>query len=216
MKLKVENDNLKFDVDNVIRAEAINVYEIEFNFSEEWNELSKEIRYIKGGTVTNGAIIDNKTVIPNLESGDWSIGIVGFKSENGVIIKQLPTNLLYKAITVSAGEYTPNAGATEIKESTFEKYLKDITELSVEIKTYKESIEEYAMQIEKNKQEIAKNKEEMQELYEGVKDTASAIQFADFEVEDDGNLYIHHSEKMKNTLFSIDNDGELEVEIIDG
>lgn len=56
---------------------------------------------------------------------------------------------------------------------------------------------------------------ELNEIAEGVKDTATAIQFATFEVDDDMNLLINTADKLKNTSFTfVDETGELEVEIV--
>lgn len=44
MKLKVENDNLTIIEDSLVRAKAINVYDIEIDFSKDWDEFTtKEI-----------------------------------------------------------------------------------------------------------------------------------------------------------------------------
>lgn len=61
-------------------------------------------------------------------------------------------------------------------------------------------------------------KDELNEIAEGVKDFATAIQFATFEIDtNDMNLYINTADKLKNTVFSLNEEtGELEVEIVNG
>ncbi len=59
-------------------------------------------------------------------------------------------------------------------------------------------------------------KEELEVIADGVKDMATAIQFATFEVDNDMNLVINQAEKLVNTNFSINEGGELEVEIVHG
>lgn len=51
-------------------------------------------------------------------------------------------------------------------------------------------------------------------IAKGVQDMATAIQFAEFEIDEDMNLIINTSEKLTNTNFTLDKEtGELEVEI---
>ncbi len=60
-------------------------------------------------------------------------------------------------------------------------------------------------------------KEEIETIADGVKDMATAIQFATFEVNNDMDLIINTAEKLANTSFDFnENTGELEVEIING
>lgn len=58
--------------------------------------------------------------------------------------------------------------------------------------------------------------EELNNIAEGIEDMTTAIQFATFEVDNDMNLVINQAEKLVNTNFSINEEGELEVEIING
>lgn len=60
-------------------------------------------------------------------------------------------------------------------------------------------------------------KEELETIADGVKDMATAIQFATFEVDNNMNLMINTAEKLVNTSFDFnENTGELEVEIVNG
>lgn len=68
MKLKVEKDSLGIIEDNFIRAKTIDIYEIEFEFSKEWDEFSKKIVYVYGSDVWEDAIVDNKTIVSSLPS----------------------------------------------------------------------------------------------------------------------------------------------------
>lgn len=58
--------------------------------------------------------------------------------------------------------------------------------------------------------------EELNNIAEEIEDMATAIQFATFEVDNDMNLVINQAEKLVNTNFSINEGGELEVEIVHG
>lgn len=204
MKLIIENEILK-NQDTPVLAESINIYDIEFEFSEEWNNLSKKIVYVKDDNIYEEAIIENKSTIPNLPNGIYAIGVVGLAVNGETVVKRKATNLLAKAIMNSGAEYTVNT-YTEQSVTTFERYLQEITELSE--------------QIHSDNEEIAENVIEARELHQETKDyrdTAlqyvSAITFSTFEVDlEDGKLYINNDEKLGNAGFSINENGELEVE----
>lgn len=62
-----------------------------------------------------------------------------------------------------------------------------------------------------------RKKEEINIIADGVKDMATAIQFATFEVDNNMDLIINTAEKLANTSFDFNsNTGELEVEITNG
>lgn len=56
-------------------------------------------------------------------------------------------------------------------------------------------------------------KEEMSAIADGVKDMATAIQFATFEVNDNMELLINQADKLANTIFNVNDNGYLEVKI---
>lgn len=214
MKLKVENDNLILADETIVRGNAIDWYDIEIEFDEKWNNLDKTIIYVLDEKVYKQPILDNKTVIPSLPSGIYSIGIVGTRIENETVIQRAVTNLLTKKITISSGEYEPNQSSEDIDATTYEKYLKLITEKANEIHNDIEIIE-------LDKEQIAIDKLEMMELKEATKgyselaqEYVSAVTFSTFEVDLDetGKLYVVNSEKLGNAGFYINEKGELEVE----
>ena len=90
------------------------------------------------------------------------------------------------------------------------------------IATIKDLTDEYNTNAENKTNEFNSNAQEktdiLNEIADGVKDFATAIQFATFEVNiSDMNLYINTADKLKNTAFSLNEEtGELEVEIING
>lgn len=90
------------------------------------------------------------------------------------------------------------------------------------IATIKDLTDKYNKNAEDKLNEFNDNadnrKDELNEIAEGVKDFATAIQFATFEIDtNDMNLYINTADKLKNTVFSLNEEnGELEVEIVNG
>ena len=90
------------------------------------------------------------------------------------------------------------------------------------IATIKDLTDKYNKNAEDKLNEFNDNadnrKDELNEIAEGVKDFATAIQFATFEIDtNDMNLYINTADKLKNTVFSLNEEtGELEVEIANG
>ena len=59
--------------------------------------------------------------------------------------------------------------------------------------------------------------EEINTIADGVRDMATSIQFATFEVDNNMDLIINTADKLKNTSFEYDEEtGELEVEITNG
>lgn len=80
-------------------------------------------------------------------------------------------------------------------------------------KTTTEAVNNIVDMTESYNKNAEEKKQEINTIADGVKDMATAIQFATFEVDDDMNLTINHSEKLVNTNFTINEEGELEVNI---
>ena len=150
MKLKVEKDVLGIiSCEPHIRAKTIDIYEIEFDFSKDWDDFSKKIVYVYGADVYEGAIVNNKTIVPSLPAGKcYAIGVVGIKIENNKIVKRKATNMFPYEITVSSAEFKTNSEITEEEANTYEKYLQEITEKSIEIKESEKVIENLKTQID--------------------------------------------------------------------
>lgn len=119
---------------STIRAESIDVYEIDFEFTPDWDELDKKIVFVNGSDVYEQVIFDNKSKIPPLPNGNYSIGIVGFIIENDIIVKRKATNMLYQVVTVSAAEYKKTQEQEEREATAYEKYLTDLKNDATEIK----------------------------------------------------------------------------------
>ena len=88
--------------------------------------------------------------------------------------------------------------AEENRENTTTEAVNNIVDMT----------ESYNANAEEKKQEI-------NAIADGVKDMATAIQFATFDVDDNMELGINTAEKLANTSFDYnENTGELEVEIV--
>ena len=127
MKLIINNETLQKEIDSEYRAKSINIYEIEFEFSSEWDDLIKRVLFIKGDQVFEGAIINNRVMMPSIPNGVYAVGVVGFISENDIITTRKSTDLCCIEITESAAEYTANQDISEEALSVFERYLEMLT-----------------------------------------------------------------------------------------
>lgn len=134
MKLKIENDDLLLQENSTIRAENIDVYEIEFDFTSEWDVFNKKIVFVNNSDVYEQVIFDDKTKIPPLPNGNYSIGVVGFIIENDIVVKRKATNMLYQVVTVSAAEFKKTHEQEEKEATAYEKYLTDLKNNTEEIK----------------------------------------------------------------------------------
>jgi len=81
-----------------------------------------------------------------------------------------------------------------------------------------EKTNEFNNNVSEKRQEINETayerKSELNYIADGIKDMTTAIQFANFEIDENMNLIINTAEKLKNTNFILDEEtGELEVEI---
>lgn len=154
MKLIVQNEKLKIENDKLLNAKAIDQYEIEIEFSEEWDRYTKNIVYICGDKVWQEPIVNGKTTVPSLPSSQsYSIGIVGTIIENEVITERKPTNLVYHAICVSSAEYEQNQADEEVLAETYENYVQEINAKSIEIQGYLGDIETAYTNYNNNAQE---------------------------------------------------------------
>jgi hypothetical protein len=80
MQFKVKKDYLEIVETENTYAKAIDLYNIDINFSEEWDNLAKKMLFISDSDVYEQQIVDNKTVLPNLPNGRYQIGVVRFFS----------------------------------------------------------------------------------------------------------------------------------------
>lgn len=269
MKIEANRDNLKIIEKEKMNAGSVAIYTIEFEFSDEWNDVVKELLIIKNDKIWTSAIIDNFAEIPYLKRGIYSIAVKGIKTNTeGKVEKLISTNLLQHQLGEGSGEYEVTEEEQPISVATYEKYLKKITakseKISEDIKTietlkaeieekqndfnnnvekkldnfnnnyvekkelidkvYKDTVEvkeNAEKEIKKGLDDYNSNAEQKQQeinkLADGVKDMATAIQFATFEVDNDMKLAINTAEKLANTSFNYnENTGELEVEITNG
>ena len=84
MKLIIDSTSVSITNADILLSNSVNIYPIEFEFSDEWREYTKTAVFKKGDIVIEVALTDNKTVIPweVLRSrGNLQIGIRGVTAD---------------------------------------------------------------------------------------------------------------------------------------
>ena len=145
MKIVIEKDKI-INIDDInINSGSIQYYKIYFEFDESWNDLTKKVIIInrKTGQAKELAIIDNYIYLDIFESGDYSIGVVGYTlNEENEKEYQISTNLKTICIRKGAGQF--KATINEIPTiSEWEIYINQIQELcnGVVIKNIEEEVD---------------------------------------------------------------------------
>lgn len=145
MKIVVENDKITNIDDININSGSIRYYRIDFEFDESWNDLTKKVVIINRKTTQakEFAIIDNYVYLDVFESGDYSVGVVGYTlNEENEKEYQISTNLRVICIRKGAGQF--KATINEIPTiSEWEIYINQIQELcnGVVIKNIEEEVD---------------------------------------------------------------------------
>lgn len=162
LKFKVQNKELKIisedDKKESFIKGSFNIDKLEFDFSEEWDKLSKKVIYKVGDKSYAEAVIDNEAIVPKEayeNAGFVEISIVGFVNENGKDNIVLPTNTIRKIVynTNSTGEDPANLPS----ESTWDKYQKKIEDLAEEAKKAEANAKTSAASAENVKNEVEKS-----------------------------------------------------------
>lgn len=96
MQFKVKKDYLEIVETENTYAKAIDLYNIDIAFSEEWDNLAKKMLFINDSDVYEQQIVDNKTVLPNLPNGRYQIGVVRFFSTRRQNSKKNPNEPSYQ------------------------------------------------------------------------------------------------------------------------
>jgi len=128
MKFKVEKDKIEIIEDSTINSGTINFYEVECEFSSEWDNLAiKMILLSENNSAIALGFMDGKFIIPNTISGRYSIGFVGYLIEGETKTKQISTILLPKILYKGAGDSTIEIVEEEVLEpTTWEQYVATI------------------------------------------------------------------------------------------
>lgn len=129
MKLKIENERIRILQDGNVNEKSINIYKIEFEFSSEWDELTKKLIVSKGAQTQEIEIIDNRVIIPSLENGKYYLGVVGYIIEDDIIVKRKATNIIEKAISISAAGYEANTETEEEYASVLEQKIAELQDI---------------------------------------------------------------------------------------
>lgn len=186
MKFIINNDKLTIENNNSYLAKAVDIYNIDLEFSSEWNNLTKKILFIKGTNVIEGAILSNRIVLPALDKGIYQVGIVGYTSQDDVITKKLPTNLITIPILSSSAEYNGQEPTPE-EISTYEIYIQRMQAISDGIDT----------KINNFDQDVIAQKEQIQaEISQGIYTGATFTPSVDAE----GNITWTNDKGLVNPL----------------
>lgn len=133
MKISIHGDKAKIieGKDDIINSGGIDYYQVEVEFDETWNDLTKYAILVKkdDSTTKRINIIDNKFYINTKNSGMHYIGFLGFKlNEKGEKIYQIPTNLVSKRLIQSAGSFDEEESDVPTA-SEWELYINQIQEI---------------------------------------------------------------------------------------
>ena len=121
---------------------SINYFEIDIEFDETWDDLTKEAIMIREPE-TDGeriAILDNTICLSKQLDGKYFIGFIGYTIENGEKIYQISTNLKQIMFFKGAGqvecketEELPSPTQWEIYISQIQKVISEANNLDVDI-----------------------------------------------------------------------------------
>ena len=171
LQFKVQNKELKIiseddKKESFIRG-SFNIDKLEFDFSEDWDKLSKKVIYKVGDKSYAEAVIDNEAIVSKEvyeNAGFVEISVVGFINENGKDTIVLPTNAIRKLIydTNSTGEEPANLP----DESTWDAYQKKIEDFTEEAKKAEANAKTSAEAAENVKNEVEKSVDGFDETVE--------------------------------------------------
>ena len=111
----------------------VNVEELEFSFSPEWDGLNKIAVFTTLGVTKYQAIENGKCFIPeSVHAGETELGIFGFEMDGDNLKKRLsprPVNIKF-----GKGSYIRGGDSESISPTDFERYVAKIEEIIGDIK----------------------------------------------------------------------------------
>ncbi len=179
MKIKVTKNECLLEEENIVNKGEYNVTEIEFEFSEEYNELVKKAIFATELGAYEKLINNNKCTIPEevlRQKGYVVIGVYAYKVENETLELRYSPKPLNKFI--EDGSYTSNIiNSEELTPTDKEQMEQAITDLQndkvdkVEGKelSTNDFTDEYKSQVDDNT--IARHTHENKELLDGISNT---------------------------------------------
>lgn len=192
------------------------------------------VPFQKHGTYCIGVVgyseennVKTKQISTNLLYCTFGTGSGEYTANKEITQQELSTYEQYlKKITVKSEEIKEDINTIETLKAEIEEKQDVFNNNYVEKKKLIDEVYKDTVEIKENAEKEIQNglddynanaeqkQQEIQELADGVKDFATAIQFAAFEVDDNMNLLINTADKLKNTSFQYNEEtGELEVEI---
>lgn len=111
----------------------VNVEELEFSFSPEWNGLNKIAVFTTLGVTKYQAIENDRCYIPESTlAGETELGVFGFEMDGENLKKRLSPKPV--SIKFGKGSYIRGGDSESIPPTDFERYVAEIEELIGDIK----------------------------------------------------------------------------------
>lgn len=200
MNFIINKDKLEITEPRIINSGSIAYYSVDCEFDDSWNGLTKKAVLIKKGDSqgTEVSVIDNQIYIDKEYSGDYFVGFVGYILNNeNQKIRQISTNLEGFYVDKGAGEIT--AIETEIPTATeWEIYIQQLQAIADVVSADKNIVVEDTKYVKNAKNEVAGMKEDVEDLADGVRNMATAIQLPQFYVDDELDLHGVTATKLSN------------------
>lgn len=137
MKFQTKKDELVI-IENreSLNSGSVNYYEIDCEFDESWNGLTKEAIMVEKntGSGVSIAVINNRVLIDRKLFGIYSIGLVGYTIENEEKVYQISTNLQTLYFNKGAGEIETTNSEDVPTPTEWEIYISQIEEMADDLK----------------------------------------------------------------------------------
>lgn len=125
MKAIITNDKLKIQDNTLYNSGSIQYYEIDVEFSSDWDNLTK-YAVLVGAEKIKLPVVANKLHVDQRASGTYTIGFVGYTLEDDEKVYQISTNLECIYFQTGAGEIEANEPSDLPDPTTWETYLSEI------------------------------------------------------------------------------------------
>ena len=126
MKIIVNAHTLELEKEIDVNSGEYNIQECEFEFSNEYNELTKMAIFTNGCESFQAIITDNKCIIPIevIKEGNVALGVYGYETDGDKLIKRYSPKPVYFAV---------EPGSYNLAESTIDPSSDIITQILTEL-----------------------------------------------------------------------------------
>ena len=126
MKAKITNDQLEIEDNALYNSGSIDYYEIDVEFTPEWEDLTKYAILVKGEDAVKIPVAASTIKIDSNTSGTYFLGFIGYTIEDDEKTYQISTNLLPVFFQIGAGEINAREAQDLPDPTTWETYLEEI------------------------------------------------------------------------------------------